>query len=309
MTLANWGCGIDPILNTISIPKGLKSQQNQIIKDEEEYRRLMTIYAWNDCLAVTQSVRQIGSTISSVTSTMPYEDISDDEQTIIYQPSRQTVNLSSFNDVNDELEIHVQHDILNDDNHSIGKSLRNELTGVRDQNEPYEMISDDNSDDMSLPEIMKLHLPFISPYLNRYQFNNKESRTKNDNNGVHALDEPPNNVEIIFNDEPNKETMTKQCHDHQSLTRNQRKNRIKRAQRYRYEVIRQIYYRFTIRNIKKVLLFMNIAYVNINVVGTTLFIGVKNEQIRRTVDAMLHNDIFTEEHYYRIRKRLHMDTK
>ena len=32
---------------------------------------------------------------------------------------------------------------------------------------------------------------------------------------------------------------------------------------------------------------MNISYVNINVVGKILFIGVKNEQIQKTVDETL----------------------
>ncbi len=52
---------------------------------------------------------------------------------------------------------------------------------------------------------------------------------------------------------------------------------------------------------------MNIPYVNVNVLGSTLFLGLKNEQIRKEADQMLHSGLLTEEHYYRIRKKLHLD--
>ncbi|CAF4772353.1 unnamed protein product [Rotaria sp. Silwood2] len=61
MTLANWGCGIDLTLHTISIPRQFINIKKIIIEDEQEYRRLMTIYALNDCLAVTQLAQQTNS--------------------------------------------------------------------------------------------------------------------------------------------------------------------------------------------------------------------------------------------------------
>jgi len=48
---------------------------------------------------------------------------------------------------------------------------------------------------------------------------------------------------------------------------------------------------------------MNIHYVNINVVGNTLFVGVKSEAIRKEVEEKLDTNLFTEKHYQRIHKR------
>ena len=75
----------------------------------------------------------------------------------------------------------------------------------------------------------------------------------------------------------NQHQQRRQHQHYKSLTRNQRKNRKKRAKRNRFKIIRPVCHKFTIRNIKKILTFMNISYVNINVVEKILFIGVKNE--------------------------------
>ncbi|CAF2220347.1 unnamed protein product, partial [Rotaria magnacalcarata] len=126
--------------------------------------------------------------------------------------------------------------------------------------------------------------------------------------GVHAQNEPSNEIGIISDDDIEQNRPVNQhSHQHQPLTRNQRKNRKKREKRYQFEIIRSVYYKFTTRNIKKILIFMNIPYVNFNVVGKMLFLGVKNEHIRKQADEILHSGIFTEEHYYRIRKHLHLD--
>ncbi|CAM4974444.1 unnamed protein product [Rotaria socialis] len=126
--------------------------------------------------------------------------------------------------------------------------------------------------------------------------------------GVHAQNEPSNEIGIISDDDIEQNRPVNQhSHQRQPLTRNQRKNRKKREKRYQFEIIRSVYYKFTTRNIKKILIFMNIPYVNFNVVGKMLFLGVKNEHIRKQADEILHSGIFTEEHYYRIRKHLHLD--
>ena len=136
-----------------------------------------------------------------------------------------------------------------------------------------------------------------------------------DDEGVRGQDEPPNEIEIISDDDIQQNTTINQHPKHEqhqyykSLTKNQRKNRKKSAKRYRFEVIRQAYHKFTIRNIKKVLIFMNISYVNSNVVGKILFVGMKNEQIQKTVEEASHSGLFTEEHYYRIQKKLRLDEK
>jgi hypothetical protein len=46
-----------------------------------------------------------------------------------------------------------------------------------------------------------------------------------------------------------------------TLTRNQRKNRKKRMNRYRFEVVRNIYHKFNITIIKTILINLNIHYV------------------------------------------------
>ncbi|CAF3779252.1 unnamed protein product [Rotaria socialis] len=128
--------------------------------------------------------------------------------------------------------------------------------------------------------------------------------------GVHAKNESSNEIGIISDDDIEQNRPVNQhSHQRQPLTRNQRKNRKKREKRYQFEIIRSVYYKFTTRNIKKILIFMNIPYVNFNVVGKMLFLGVKNEHIRKQADEILHSGIFTEEHYYRIRKHLHLDQK
>ncbi|CAF4486440.1 unnamed protein product, partial [Rotaria sp. Silwood2] len=229
MTLADWGCGTDPILNTITVPKEFINKKNQIITDEKEYRRLMAIYALNDCLAVTQLAQKIKSRNSSATTTTCYEDVSDDEEIINHGNDQEPMNLSSFDDIEDHVEIYAPTEILtlNDDNmHS--EPMGNILTGVHGQYELYEMISDNDIDDISLPEIIKLHLPSKQHHLNEPQ------------ERVHGPGKSLNEIEIISDDDIEQYTTTRpfqsqQSQQHQSLTRNQRKNRKKRARRYRFE--------------------------------------------------------------------------
>ena len=82
-TLANFGCGLDLALNTISVPRKFTNIREQILKDEEEFRQLMINYALNDCLSVTKLVHQLPSpTESKFTRTSilnVLELISDDE--------------------------------------------------------------------------------------------------------------------------------------------------------------------------------------------------------------------------------------
>ncbi|CAF2107307.1 unnamed protein product [Rotaria magnacalcarata] len=163
MTLANWGCGIDLTLHTISIQRQFINMKYKIIEDEQKYRRLMTIYALNDCLAVTQLAQKIKSKkSSSPTTTTCYEDVSDDDEIINHGNDQQSMNLSSFDDIEDHVEIYTPTEILTlyDDNV---------------HNEPYEMVSDDGLDNFSLPEIMKVHLPHKPCHSNEpgtYQANN-----------------------------------------------------------------------------------------------------------------------------------------
>lgn len=85
--------------------------------------------------------------------------------------------------------------------------------------------------------------------------------------------------------------------------KNRRKNQRNRRNRYRIEVIRHIYYKFDENDVKDILIHSNIRFTNVNIEGRTLFVGVKNEFTRKRLDQLLTEDMLTEEHYERIRKR------
>ena len=148
----------------------------------------------------------------------------------------------------------------------------------------YDEISDDGE---VLPNSGDEKMIYLSPPIDA------------DDLGVHVRDELPNDIEPPKNQiyEQKQEAMKK------PLTRNQKKNRKQRANRYRHETIRNVYRRFTISNVKTILIDMNIRYVNMNMVGHVRFIGYRDEPTRKQVDELLHAGMFTKEHYYRIQKR------
>ena len=274
-TLANFGCGLDLALDTIIVPKQFMNIRKQVVKDEEEIRELMTMYALNDCLSTTKLVNILPST-----TTIDLEIISEDELILDYE--------------SDDSDIHIQDEVINshDDDKMEDKPVYDISTGSHDRNDSLEMISDDDIDDISLPEIMKVH---FTPK----QRQSNEILDYNDEQG-HVENDRQNDIGMTFYED---EKLNEKCQQQLPLTRNQKKSRKKRAKRYRFEIIRKIYHRFTIRQIKNVLIYMNIHYVNINVVGNTLFIGVKNEPIRKEIEGKLDDYMFTEKHYQRISKR------
>lgn len=91
----------------------------------------------------------------------------------------------------------------------------------------------------------------------------------------------------------------------QQLTPTQYKNQKRRAKRYQHEVIRTIYWEFNITDTKMILISMNIYWDNINIVGQTLFIGLRSEKDRQRAERMIDDEIFTKEHYVRIQRRRH----
>ncbi|CAF2015128.1 unnamed protein product, partial [Rotaria magnacalcarata] len=77
--------------------------------------------------------------------------------------------------------------------------------------------------------------------------------TRNDKNKGYARNDPQNDIEIISDDDEQQPTNNNKYQQHSSdkpLTRNQKKSRKKRAKRYRFEIIREIYREFTITQIK-----------------------------------------------------------
>lgn len=120
--------------------------------------------------------------------------------------------------------------------------------------------------------------------------------------GVHGRDELPND-ERRPADSKRKFVRNEQQRAEKRRATNRRKNLKRRIKRYDYEVIRKIYRHFTISDVKTILINMNIHYVNFNVIGRTLFLGVKNEVIRQRINEQLHEEMFSEEHYRRFRRR------
>ncbi|CAF2136421.1 unnamed protein product [Rotaria magnacalcarata] len=193
-TLANFGCGLDPALDTIIIPRQFSNQQKRIIEDEEEIRKFMINYALNDCLAVTKLVYELPLSIESKS---PTQSITNDLEAIS----------------EDELPLDYEQEHM--------KPSTDTLNGVHARDEPYEMISDDEFDGISLPEIMKLHLPHQQQLYNGKPLDYDDTLI-----GVHAQNEPPNEIEIISDDdiEQNRPVNQHKHQQHQPLTRNQTKN-------------------------------------------------------------------------------------
>jgi hypothetical protein len=144
---------------------------------------------------------------------------------------------------------------------------------------------------------MKLHFHREENQSNE-QTHHRNVPSHNDNEneeGDHGRNEPLERMEIIPANDAQRPW--------ELLTRNQRKNRKKKLNRYKYEVIRHVYYRFTSRDIKKILIHMNIRKENLNRVGNTIFLSLHNEKIRKRVEEKLDDEIFTKEHYYRLYRR------
>ena len=59
MTMANWGCGIDLMLETYISKNNYGDEIEKIIRDEKQYRHLMTCYAIEDCIAVSKLQKMI----------------------------------------------------------------------------------------------------------------------------------------------------------------------------------------------------------------------------------------------------------
>lgn len=153
---------------------------------------------------------------------------------------------------------------------------------------------------------------------------NNDGRTRNDDeqliqlhpsneimvtDEVHVEYELQNDIQMISDDEGQQqldgiERSQEEIREQPMLTKNQKKNRKKRANRYRFEIIRHIYYQFSTSHIKDILIYMNLYYRNINIVGHTLFVGINDEQSRQRANGLLHPGMFTKQHFQRIQKRL-----
>ncbi|CAF1582509.1 unnamed protein product [Rotaria magnacalcarata] len=234
-----------------------------------------------------------------------YEDISDEED-FVNKKEESSVIIQSFYD---ELIVHVTDELteFNENESCYYKELQN----AEDIESNQEVISSGNehliahgtnsspvqNDLIALPmkiqplsEIMKLNFRQESNQSITQAHDQELLTTKTE---VHVRNEPEqvSNFNILHS--------TTQISTPRQI-RNRKINRRHRANRYRFEVIRHVYRLFNITKIKQILESMNICYVNINMVRCTLFIGVKNQTIVDEVEKLLHDRIFTEQHYNRL---------
>ncbi|CAM4981161.1 unnamed protein product [Rotaria socialis] len=316
-TLDEWVCGIDLMLGTY-LPLGVVGRERTYrLHEEKKYRSILHEYATNDVFAVAKLAYKMNLIkFTTLPSTIQYEAISDDEDELQMQ-SELSINIEpQYNElivhVTDELEEnellqqpHQQisiinpmknfHDILGiDENYPA--NVHFELHYHIASSMPRNILNIERNNDMdlqSLPEIMKLHYSHEPDHLSmtQHQAQQLSSRTMT----VRIVDEPQvSNFNHLGSTTETTSTLTlKQI-------RNRTINCRHRANRYRYEVIRDVYKHFNIRKIKRILKSMDIYYVNINMVRHTLFIGLKNQKIVDEVKTLLHDRLLTERHYRRL---------
>ncbi|CAF3513512.1 unnamed protein product [Rotaria socialis] len=316
-TLDEWVCGIDLMLGTY-LPLGVVGRERTYrLHEEKKYRSILHEYATNDVFAVAKLAYKMNLIkFTTLPSTIQYEAISDDEDELQMQ-SELSINIEPQYDelivhVTDELEEnellqqpHQQisiinpiknfHDILGiDENYPANEHF--ELDYHIASSMPQNILNIERNNDMdlqSLPEIMKLHYSHEPDHLSmtQHQAQQLSSRTMT----VRIVDGPQvSNFNHLGSTTETTSTLTlKQI-------RNRTINCRHRANRYRYEVIRDVYKHFNIRKIKRILKSMDIYYVNINMVRHTLFIGLKNQKIVDEVKTLLHDRLLTERHYRRL---------
>ncbi|CAF0762019.1 unnamed protein product [Rotaria sordida] len=110
---------------------------------------------------------------SETTTTIYYEDVSDDEEIINHGNDQEPMNLSSFDDIEDHVEIYA----------------------------PSEILTDDDLDNFSLPEIIKVYLPHKPRHSNEHETYQEQLFNYNDDEGVHARDKSSNEIESIADDD------------------------------------------------------------------------------------------------------------
>jgi len=201
-----------------------------------------------------------------------FEDISDDDQNGIYGNELRKVHAK---DGPMELQSYDSQPLPN-------------KKKIFMYDEEIELISDDEFDNQTLPETMKIHRPFKQLYQH-------EQRQSNETTKVHDKDEPRKVRNSYY--------LGPQLYLKENPTPNQIINRRHRANRYRHEVIRHVYYKFKSGYCKEILRAMNIRPVNVNVRYEELYIGLKDQEQVDRVERVLHRHMFTESHYHHFMKK------
>ena len=284
MTLADWGCGIDMALRTYT-------QGNE--DDEREMRQLMEGYAINDCLAVTEIVKHIrGWRPSTPPTTNEQDEATLGEEplpSIELHPPRD--EWSAFHEQNEPTGTPSPSEQHNE----FVEKNRVEATTVferRNRWGEHRMVhvTDEPNDDRHGDEAVAVEQECDHDERQSHSYETERLSM------VHVEYEPTRVRDSSPLDLESAEKKKKQ----DQKTRNQIANRRRRAKRYRFEVIRQVYRSFNITKVKRILKSMNITYVNINIVRHTLFIGLKDKRAVEETEMLLHDRMFTEHHFGRL---------
>ena len=242
-----------------------KKQYHRVIADEIHIRQLMTLYAMNDCFSVTKLVNHM----------------------LVFDQPTPPPTVSSEETPED----------------------KNNYAWTRNDDE--QLIQLNPSNEIMITERVHVEDEFPVAVEPKENETNRSFETSwKPPEEVHVQYELQNDIQPISDDEDEQqldriERNQEELQNKPLLTKNQKKNLKKRANRYRFEIIRHVYYRFTTSRIKDILIYMDIYCRNINVVGQTLFVGMHSEQARQRVNQFLHEGMFTKKHFQRIEKRLH----
>ncbi|CAF2651773.1 unnamed protein product [Rotaria sp. Silwood2] len=169
----------------------------------------------------------------------------------------------------------------------------NDINTIHVEHDAIELQPNDDMDIQSLPEIMKVHFYHEPSRPHLQQHHNEQSSmqqmTVRITNELHQV----SNSHHLGTNSTTATLTPKQVGSRKTNCRH-------RINRYLYEVIRQVYRLFSITKIKRILRSMNIFYVNINMVRHKLFIGLKSQTMADEIEKLLHDRIFTEQHYHRL---------
>ena len=306
MTLANWGCGIDLALGTYKNTNGPHHRRSKLIEEEKEIRRLMIEYAMNDCFTVTRLVEQMEQWQRSTSPVIIEQDemIVERRETLTeLQPtSEQWFTVPQLNEPSTSIE-YLESRLKNvNEEDQLKDHLIIDQWMVHDSDEPRKHVHLDESFDHQEPTEMKQDEEMNSNPPRRIIINyiddepNRSEQQRHTSIMVHVRD-GSNEVEYSHRLDSSQPTRSEPM---SKPSRNRIANERKRAKRYRYEVVRRLYHKFSITKVKWILKAMNIFYININIVGNILFIGLKNSSIVEQVESLLHENVFTEKHYQRL---------
>ncbi|CAF3842689.1 unnamed protein product [Rotaria sp. Silwood1] len=321
-TLGEWACGFDLVLGTYLPLDVVGPERTYRIKEEKKYRSILKEYAINDVFAVTKLSYKLN--LIKFLATNDYEDISEDEDNIDLQQELSIDIPSTY----EELIVHVTDELeeINEDKLSYQQredleptqqiSIFNQIEsfntilgphGNFSDNQIYESLNsntiyvepdviefqpDDDIDTQSIPEIMTLHFHHEPGHRLIQQHRNEQSSPQQMT--VHVRNEP--NQVRNFHHLDTTTTLTKK------QIRNRKTNLRHRANRYRFKVIRRVYHLFRPKQIKPILKSMNIYTLNVNVIRHELCIGLKDQATVDEVERLLHDRMFTKQHYHRLYK-------